>query len=649
MNPAIVSPALASAATAQGMLPSADTVGAGTLPRAEPDPTPANAGSLGNPSPQAARGLGAGRLIAELPALRGSSLVRSWNRGVIRQMQQRNPARLTVPAIRTPPGSAGGNILRAVLPRGAVYVPTGAAGIHPLQSFTAAPERLASIESAFTPQRIAAFGRLDNEQKMLARSLLAPLVGSLEQGPGGTAPLTETEFSAGVGAALQAAQSYRAPGAQAVSTTPAADGVPNVPAGRPVVGETPAGQPASDLARAVDVPLARTPARDTTARIGEPSAFPVNARRPGTRIDTLIIGNEIFKAVVVNRVNTAADNLIAKPVQRLGARAFNAFAATPGGRVAVTVLDAAGTKVKAQTAEGTPIGNTLAFLDRNVVRNEGLWNTLGVAGDVGRKLGLAGAAGTMASLTVAYNNGTLESGTFNSGGKLTPDQAEMVRAVNIPPGMDVVYFRAPGSITVNVNGKNHPIKTRAFVVIAGGRNTLLLPATGPGKPGAQPWIGYDAQQQKMVVASSSVGAGGWGLIGGSNGTTNFNTSWRADVQGLRGLWNALAFNTGPGPTGGRTTTSLQSILIFDKASTFFTSTTNMGPFGFVGERLRNPQTERVFAPGGLVNVAQHDSRVRPAVPLTGSATFDPKADDWKLLGEFFSPPSPPTQPGAPKR
>jgi hypothetical protein len=225
----------------------------------------------------------------------------------------------------------------------------------------------------------------------------------------------------------------------------------------------------------------------------------------------------------------------------------------------------------------------------------------------------------------------------------------MVRAVNIPPGMEVAYLRAPGSITVNVNGQDRPLKTRAFIVLAGGIGTILPPAPGPGQPGAQLWTGYDKPNGKVVIAQSAVASGGWGLIGGSNGTTNFNTSWRADIQGMRGLWNALAINTGPGPTGGRTTSSLQSILIFDKASTFFTSTTNIGPLGFVGERLRYKQTERAIVPGGLVQVEPHDSRVRPAIPLVGSATFRPEADDWQLLGEFFSPPSPPVQQGAPRR
>jgi hypothetical protein len=89
---------------------------------------------------------------------------------------------------------------------------------------------------------------------------------------------------------------------------------------------------------------------------------------------------------------------------------------------------------------------------------------------------------------------------------------------------------------------------------------------------------------------------------------------------------------------GKTTNRLWSIGILDPLSTFVTATTNIGPIAVVPVRIRDPQTEVVtmgwggsMRKGVNLTTDPHRSQVEPAFPLVGSATFDPKADDWKLM------------------
>ena len=274
MNPAIVSSSVASTATAPAVAPTVDPGNALLAPVTEPGAGTANTGSLGSPSAPstsstwALRRMGGSTLIAELPALRGSTLVRSWNRGVIRQMEQRNPARRAVPAMRTPSGSAGGVVLRGLFPPGAVIVRTSASRTPPLQGYRPTGESLSAVESAFTPQRINAFGALGAEQKLLARSLLADRLPRLQAGT-----ISEAEFDVGVGLVLQSAQTYTPP-VVAARAAPINRATP--PASRPVVGRTPQGTRAVDatpaqavvraepVSRALLLPPERPPNHDIT-------------------------------------------------------------------------------------------------------------------------------------------------------------------------------------------------------------------------------------------------------------------------------------------------------------------------------------------------------------------------------------------------
>lgn len=363
---------------------------------------------------------------------------------------------------------------------------------------------------------------------------------------------------------------------------------------------------------------------------------PLNEQVQGNWVDSLNIAEAVARNAIGQTANAMLNNFIVNPIQAAGKSALDSFIATPGGQLVANMVDQASTQYKVVTADGTPIGNTLAFVDKNFVRNEALWTAVGTAGDVGLNLVKVGLGGTVATLVAASQNGTLEIGQFNTGDPLTPEQSEMQRAINIPKGMDVIYWRTEGSIDVSVNGVVRTLPTRTFIAFAAGQNTVLLPATGLGKPGAQPWIGYDTNSNKVTVASSSVGAAGWGIMGFSNGTTNFNTSGRVDIQAMRALWNAVAITSGANVPGGETTNAVKSILIADPLSTFVTGTINVGPAAFVVERFRNPQSERVTFPGGVnITTEPHPSRVVPAVPLTGSATFDPKAKDWKLMGDIL--------------
>lgn len=346
------------------------------------------------------------------------------------------------------------------------------------------------------------------------------------------------------------------------------------------------------------------------------------------------------RAAVGTAANALVNQRLVAPTQALLVRGWEKFSSTPAGQLVSAVSGAASSRIAHVTADGTPVGNTLAFLDRHLVRNEPLWNAVGKVGDAGRRLTQIGFAGLMASLATAHANGTLKVASFvTDGRRLTPEQAEIVRAINVPRNMHVTYFLARSETPVTIDGKTYRVPARSFAAVAGGRNVVLLPATGLGKPGAQPWIGYDTNSRRLTIASSSVASAGWALVGFSSGSTNFNTSGRIDLQALRGLWNAVAFTTGPDrpdALSGPSTSKLKTILIADPLSTFFTTTVNAGPLAFVVERYRHPQSERVTIPDGVaLTTDPHSSRVVPAFPLVGAATFDPAAQDWKLLGGLF--------------
>ena len=415
-------------------------------------------------------------------------------------------------------------------------------------------------------------------------------------------------------------------------------------AAEPQVSQAPA--PESQPAVLPPGPLSANPAdrpANLQARVGQPAEWPVAPGGPGGLFQTA----KVMQAGVRSAAATAADAWLGKtvisPAQAVADTTWKRFEATPLGRLTLDVSGATAKSFSAITADGTPVGNTLAFLDQNLVRNEPLWQAVGQVGAAARMTAQAGFASTMAAVMAAHQSGLLRMESFVTDGRpLTPEQSEVQRAINIPRGEHVTYFITRGEKPVTVDGKVYKVPTRAFVAIAGGQNVVLLPATGLGKPGAQPWIGYDTGSKRLTMASSSVAAGAWALAGFSSGTTNFNTSGRADLQALRGLFNIAAFTSGPdSPTrpGGPTTNRLWSIFIADPLSTFFTTTVNIGPLAIVGERYRNPQTEHVIlglggpegSKGLKLATSQHDSRVVPAFPLVGAGTFTPEAGDWQLM------------------
>jgi hypothetical protein len=212
-------------------------------------PERAASGGLGRPGTQALDKVG-GRL-AELPIVRMRSIVRTSERGATTQMTQGARARLAVPDLRVPQGSAGGTVLRGLFPPGSVVVRTSAARTPPLQGYRPTGESLVAIEAAFTPQRIDAFSALGNEQKLLARSLLADLLPRLQAGA-----ISDAEFNLGVGLVLQAARDY-APPTEAVNQPPAPTATP--PARAPVVGDTPQGARAESPVPAQPVAPAGSP------------------------------------------------------------------------------------------------------------------------------------------------------------------------------------------------------------------------------------------------------------------------------------------------------------------------------------------------------------------------------------------------------
>lgn len=234
----------------------------------EPKKVALNAGSLGSASNAALKVdvLNGAIAIGGPPANRVGAIVRTAERNAIQRLEQPTTRpRNVVPNIRVPQGNNGGAVLKAIMSPGSIYVRAGTGPTAPLAGYQPSTGSLATVESAFTPQRITAFGTLGNEQKVLARSLLADLLPRLEAGT-----INEAEFNAGVGLVLQAAQRYQ-PRAATNAMTP----------GTPVVGATPSGTQATPVS-VVPISPSGTPATPVTPKV----ATPPTASIPPATTDT---------------------------------------------------------------------------------------------------------------------------------------------------------------------------------------------------------------------------------------------------------------------------------------------------------------------------------------------------------------------------
>jgi hypothetical protein len=399
-----------------------------------------------------------------------------------------------------------------------------------------------------------------------------------------------------------------------------------------------------------------------TARVGEPTRFPPQIYGPGEPkpglIDRATVQREvIYKTfggivdrAVVRHVQEPWDRYVAQPTAASAIELYSRFQSTPVGQYFEEQRVKGAAVLDSVIGEDSPIGTALGVFDRAIVKNERLWDTVDKAGAIGRKAASGAAATTLAIIANGYRTGTLQTGTFNSDGKLTPEQQQMVKGVNIPHNMNVRYFTVPTTIPVTVKGHTYNVKAAATIVVGDGSNVLLLPALGPGKPGAQPWFGpvqdggLSRTEKQLVSASSSVAAAHWDVLGFNIGTTNFNASGRADLQAGRGLLNIFAAQLKRNdPPAGQPRATLQTIVIGDLVSTFHSATFNVGPLAVVVDRFRNPQNERITFPRGNKTVTfggdAHSSSVQPAFPLTGSGTWDPKADDVGLFKALVGMPS----------
>jgi hypothetical protein len=402
-----------------------------------------------------------------------------------------------------------------------------------------------------------------------------------------------------------------------------------------------------------------------TAQVGEPARFPPEIYGRGPRanpVDAYTFVREVFyKGVggqIDRNVNRTLDRFIYQPWDRFVAQPTRAAATELYGRFTETPVGAffeqqrvrAAGALDAVVGEGTPFANTCALIDRHLVRNDRLWDAVDKAGLYGRRFATGAAGTTLAIIADAYRTGTLQTGTFNSSGELTPQQAAIVRQVNIPRNMNVRYFTVPMTVPVTVRGQTIDVPAHATIVVGDGSNVVLLPALGPGQPGAQPWFGPvqdggpSRNERQLVSASSSVAAARWSIVGFNIGTDNFNVGGRADLQVGRGLLNIFAAQLrrqDPAPGAPRLT--VQSIIIGDAISTFHSMTLNVGPGAFVVDRFRNPQNERVTLPNGQSTFTfgrdAHSSAVQPAIPLTGAATWDPNAPDIQVFKALFGLPT----------
>jgi hypothetical protein len=400
-----------------------------------------------------------------------------------------------------------------------------------------------------------------------------------------------------------------------------------------------------------------------TAKVGQPERFPpqINALgtpRPGA-IETFTVQKEVlYKALggtadraIIRHVYEPWERYVAQPTAAKAMDMYARFLSTPVGQYFEEQRVKGASVVNSVIGDGTPIGTALAVFDRAVVKNERLWDGVDKAGAIGRKAAAGAAATTLAIIANGYRTGTLQTGTFNTNGALTPEQLQMVKGVNLPRNMNVRYFTVPTTIPVTVKGHTYNVKAAATIVVGDGSNVLLLPALGPGKPGAQPWFGpvqdggLSRNEKQLVAASSSVAAAHWNVLGFNIGTTNMNVSGRADLQAGRGLFNIFAAQLKrEAPPPGQPRATLQTILIGDLLSTFHSATFNVGPLAVVVDRYRDPQNERITLPRGAKTVTlggdAHSSSVQPAFPLTGSGTWDPNAGDIGLLKAMFgAPPS----------
>ncbi len=347
------------------------------------------------------------------------------------------------------------------------------------------------------------------------------------------------------------------------------------------------------------------------------------------------------------QVDAAWQKFVAAPTQAAAGKMYTKFQSTPVGEYWETQAVKGKAVLQKVTNENTPFGKLLNVMNQHVVQNDKLWSAVDKAGAVGRNVVLGSMGTTLAIIAYAYSTGKLKTGTFNSSDpKLTPEQLQMLKGVNIPPGMNVRFFSAPMTTPVEVNGKTFYVKSAATIVVGEGSNVLFLPASGPGKPGAQPWFGPTSDggktrnQPQIVAASSSVAAAHWDVIGFNIGTSNFNVGGRADLQFARGLLNIGAAQLyRKAPPAGEAKFNFKTVLISDLVSTFHSATINVGPVAVVVDRERNPQTERVTLPivgkqdypVGTFAGKAHGSKVQPAIPVMGASTWDPNQDDVRLI------------------
>lgn len=415
-----------------------------------------------------------------------------------------------------------------------------------------------------------------------------------------------------------------------------------------------------EAATAYDAQAKLTAAEEArTARVGEQAPLPPGAMQPAAPksnpLTTALFIKDAVRQIGARKVDRALDRFvyapweqyIAHPTAEGAIQMYERFAQTPVGRVFDAQVRKVPGVVEAVIGQGTPLGKVLQGFDQAIVKNEKLWDTVDKVGAVGRKI-VVGAAGTTAAIIAnASQNGTLITGTFNTSGKLTPDQLQMVKGINIPPNMNVRFYTVPSVTPVTVKGQTFNVKGAATIVVAEGSNVLFLPALGPGKPGAQPWfggvpdLGPRRDEKGIVAASSSVGAAKWGLLGFSLGTSNFNVGGRADVQIGRGLLNILAIQGKRlDQPAGTPRVVAQSILIADPVSTFHSASINIGPLAVVVDRVRNPQSEKITFPAGRNSITPlgeaHPSSVQPAIPFLGASTWDPTQDDVRALNAWLS-------------
>ncbi|MFY7939522.1 MAG: hypothetical protein ACOVOX_01310, partial [Burkholderiaceae bacterium] len=131
---------------------------------------------------------------------------------------------------------------------------------------------------------------------------------------------------------------------------------------------------------------------------------------------------------------------VAAPSKEKATQLFSKFLETEVGQYWEAMAAEGKVHLDKLVNENTPLGKLFNAINQGVIQNDTLWNTVDTAGKFGRRAVVGAIGTTLSILALAQAKGDLKTGTFNSSDpNLTPEEKQMLRGVNVPPGMNVRY------------------------------------------------------------------------------------------------------------------------------------------------------------------------------------------------------------------